>query len=109
MVHSQRGDAALCRVIGQSFAMDCVSLAPAPPAGYGAAMNETVRISVPVSPEAAVALADEDSLREVGQLVSALVLRASSPGQGTAADSFMRLLLGNTGRDCGIRPHRRRD
>ncbi len=44
-------------------------------------MNESVRISVPVSPEAATFLDDEEKLREIGQLVSALVLRAPVVGR----------------------------
>jgi len=57
-------------------------------------MRETVRISVPVSPEAAAVLGDEDKLREVGQLVSALVLRALAAGkEPPTGSSFVEVLL----------------
>ncbi len=57
-------------------------------------IRETVRISVPVSPEAAAALGDEDRLREVGQLVSALVLRAPvSERELPVGSSFMDVLM----------------
>lgn len=56
-------------------------------------MNETVRILLPVSPEAAAVLSNEDRLQEVGQFVSALVLRTPSSGQDAAADTFSRTLL----------------
>jgi hypothetical protein len=58
-------------------------------------MRETVRISAPVSFEAAAALGDEDRLRGVGQLVSALVLRASATSEGLPPGdrSFMEILL----------------
>jgi hypothetical protein len=73
--------------------MQRVSLAQASEAGYDAAMNETVRILLPVSPEAAAVLSNEDRLQEVGQFVSALVLRTPSSGQDAAADTFIRTLL----------------
>lgn len=38
-------------------------------------MRQTVRVSLPVSPEAASVLNDEDRLREIGRLVSVLVIR----------------------------------
>ncbi len=57
-------------------------------------MDETVRISVPVSPEAAAALGDEDKLREIGRLVSALVLRAPVAGRELSADKgFVDVML----------------
>jgi hypothetical protein len=57
-------------------------------------MNETVRISVPVSPEAAAVLNDEDRLRAVGKLVSALVLRTPVAGrEPPTSDGFMDVLL----------------
>ena len=57
-------------------------------------IRATVRISVPVSPEAAAALCDEDSLREVGQLVSALVPRAPVVASDPlAASGFAEILL----------------
>ena len=56
-------------------------------------MNETVRILLPVSPEAAAVLGNEARLQEVGQFVSALVLRTPSSGQDAAADTFVRTLL----------------
>ena len=46
-------------------------------------MHETVLILMPVFPEAAVVLEDEDKLREIGQLVSALVLRTPIIGGGS--------------------------
>ncbi len=73
--------------------MQRVSLAQASEADYDAAMNETVRILLPVSPEAAAVLSNEDRLQEVGQFVSALVLRTPSSGQDAAADTFVRTLL----------------
>ena len=56
-------------------------------------MNEVVRISVPVSPEAAASLASEEQLREIGQFVSALILRAPLPDQNASTNSFARVLL----------------
>ena len=57
-------------------------------------MDESVRISVPVSPEAAAALGDEDKLREVGRLVSALVLRAPVAGRDMpTGKGFIDILL----------------
>ena len=56
-------------------------------------MTEIVRISVPVSPEAAATLADEGKLQEAGQIVSALVLCTPSAGQDAAANGFSHVLL----------------
>ena len=56
-------------------------------------MNEVVRISVPVSPEAAASLASEAQLREFGQFVSALILRTPVPDHDAARDGFTRALL----------------
>lgn len=56
-------------------------------------MNEVVRISVPVSPEAAATLASETQLQEFGQFVSALVLRTPALDHDASRDGFTRILL----------------
>ena len=67
-------------------------------------MNEVVRISLPVSPEAAATLASEAQLQEFGQFVSALVLRTPLLDHVPSRDGFTRVLLDTRARaaDSGL-------